>query len=49
MKKLALVGCGDIGGYHLDHFLQFKDLSLAGFCDVTVERAEGFVPGRKLG
>ncbi|MDR3148285.1 MAG: Gfo/Idh/MocA family oxidoreductase [Treponema sp.] len=43
MKKLALIGCGGIGSYHLDHFLQFKDLSLAGFCDVTVERAEGFV------
>jgi predicted dehydrogenase len=43
MKKLALIGCGGIGAYHLDHFLQFKDLSLAGFCDVTVERAEGFV------
>jgi predicted dehydrogenase len=43
MKKLALIGCGGIGGYHLDHFMQFKDLSLAGFCDVTVERAEGFV------
>ncbi|MDR2376902.1 MAG: Gfo/Idh/MocA family oxidoreductase [Treponema sp.] len=42
MKKLALIGCGGIGAYHLDHFLQFKDLSLAGFCDVTVERAEGF-------
>jgi predicted dehydrogenase len=43
MKKLALIGCGGIGAYHLDHFMQFKDLSLAGFCDVTVERAEGFV------
>jgi predicted dehydrogenase len=43
MKKLALIGCGGIGAYHLDHFLQFKDLSLAGFCDLTVERAEGFV------
>jgi predicted dehydrogenase len=43
MKKLALIGCGGIGAYHLEHFLRFNDISLAGFCDVTVERAEGFV------
>ena len=43
MKKLALIGCGLIGDYHLDHFLKFKDISLAGFCDVTKERAEAFV------
>jgi predicted dehydrogenase len=43
MKKLALIGCGGIGAYHLDHFLQFKDISLAAFCDVTLERAEDFV------
>jgi predicted dehydrogenase len=43
MKKLALIGCGGIGAYHLEHFLQFQDVSLAGFCDVTLERAEAFV------
>jgi len=43
MKKLALIGCGLIGDYHLDHLMQFKDISLAGFCDVTLERAESFV------
>ena len=43
MKKLAIIGCGGIGAYHLDHFLKFKDISLAGFCDVTLERAERFV------
>ncbi|MCL2478019.1 MAG: Gfo/Idh/MocA family oxidoreductase [Treponema sp.] len=43
MKKLALIGCGLIGEYHLDHLIQFKDISLAGFCDVTLERAEKFV------
>ncbi|GHV25878.1 hypothetical protein FACS189498_4300 [Spirochaetia bacterium] len=43
MKKLALIGCGGIGAYHLDHFLQFTDLSLAGFCDFRLENAEGFV------
>ena len=43
MKKLALIGCGGIGDYHLNHFMQFTDISLAGFCDVTLERAEKFV------
>jgi len=43
MKKLALIGCGIIGDYHLDHFIQFKDISLAGFCDSYIERAEKFV------
>ena len=43
MKKLALVGCGGIGDYHLNHLVQFKDISLAAFCDVTLERAEKFV------
>lgn len=40
MKKLALIGCGGIGGYHLGHFLQFEDIELAGFCDIIPERAE---------
>jgi len=31
-KKLAMIGCGGIGGYHLGHFLQFTELvELAGF------------------
>ena len=38
MKKLALIGCGGIGEYHLGHFLQFKDIALAGFCDLVLER-----------
>ncbi len=43
MKKLAVIGCGGIGGYHLGHFLQFKDIvELAGFCDLIPERAESF-------
>lgn len=42
MKKLALIGCGGIGAYHLDHFIQFKDIELAGFCDLIIERAENF-------
>ena len=43
MKKLVLIGCGGIGGYHLDNFLQFKDIQLAGFCDLLIDRAESFV------
>lgn len=42
MKKLALIGCGGIGGYHLGHFLQFEDIELAGFCDIIPERAEEY-------
>ncbi len=43
MKKLALIGCGGIGEYHLSHFLGFTDIvELAGFCDIIPERAEKF-------
>ena len=42
MKKLAQIGCGGIGGYHLEHFLKFDDVELVGFCDIIPERAEGF-------
>lgn len=43
MKKLAIIGCGGIGRYHLSHFLEFHDIELAGFCDVISERTEAFV------
>jgi myo-inositol 2-dehydrogenase/D-chiro-inositol 1-dehydrogenase len=43
MKKLAMIGCGGIGEYHLGHFLEFHDIGLAGFCDLIPERAEKFV------
>lgn len=43
MKKLAIIGCGGIGTYHLEHFLEYTDVELAGFCDLIPERAEGFV------
>jgi predicted dehydrogenase len=43
MKKLAIIGCGGIGTYHLEHFVQFKDIELVGFCDPLVDRAESFV------
>ncbi len=42
MKKLAVIGCGEIGNYHLKHFLKYNDIELAGFCDLIPERAEGF-------
>lgn len=43
MKKLAVIGCGGIGGYHLGHLVNFKDIALVGFCDLILERAESFV------
>lgn len=42
-KKLCLIGCGLIGEYHLGHFVQFDDIELAGFCDLTLSKAEAFV------
>ena len=45
-KKLCIIGCGLIGGYHLGHFLQrdkFGDFELAGFCDKVLAKAEAFV------
>ena len=43
MKKLAVIGCGGIGTYHLDHLVKFDDIELVGFCDLIIERAENFV------
>ena len=43
MKKLAIIGCGGIGSYHLDHFLAYTDVELVGFCDIISDRAEAFV------
>jgi myo-inositol 2-dehydrogenase / D-chiro-inositol 1-dehydrogenase len=42
MKKLALIGCGGIGSYHLEHFMKYDDVHLAGFCDIIPERAQVF-------
>ena len=43
MKKLAIIGCGGIGEYHLNNFLSFPGLvELAGFCDLIPERAQRF-------
>lgn len=42
-KKLAIIGCGGIGTYHLGHFMQYGDIiDMVGFCDLIRERAEGF-------
>lgn len=41
-KKLAIIGCGGIGRYHLDHFLKFDDIDIVGVCDLICERAEEF-------
>lgn len=42
MKKLAMIGCGCIGSYHLEHFLKYEDIELSAFCDIIPERAESF-------
>ena len=42
MKKLAIIGCGGIGMYHLEHFIKYEDVKLAGFCDLILSRAEEF-------
>ncbi|MBR6739676.1 MAG: Gfo/Idh/MocA family oxidoreductase [Clostridia bacterium] len=45
MKKarLAIIGCGGIGEYHLGHFLEFTDIiDMVGFCDLIKEKAEAF-------
>jgi len=42
MKKLVIIGCGGIGTYHLEHFMKYDDVQLAGFCDIIPERAESF-------
>lgn len=49
MKKLAIIGCGGIGSYHLSHFVKYDDIELAGFCDLILERAEKFVEIAKSG
>lgn len=42
MKKCAMIGCGGIGQYHLDHLITYQDIELAGFCDLIPERAQAF-------
>ena len=41
--KVAMIGCGGIGVYHLSHLTTFGDIAqLAGFCDLILEKAEKF-------
>jgi predicted dehydrogenase len=42
MKKIAIIGCGGIGTYHLGNLMGFDDIDLVGFCDLIPEKAEGF-------
>lgn len=42
MKKLAIIGCGGIGRYHLNHFLKMDDVHIAGVCDLIQDRAAEF-------
>ncbi|HBL82243.1 MAG TPA: hypothetical protein DD391_06540 [Clostridiales bacterium] len=43
MMKVAMIGCGGIGEYHLSHLTTFGDIAqLASFCDLILERAEKF-------
>ena len=42
MKKYAMIGCGGIGQYHLNHLKQFTDIEAVAFCDLIPERAADF-------
>jgi len=42
MKKFAMIGCGGIGSYHLEHLMQYEDIEIVGFCDLLLPKAEGF-------
>lgn len=41
-KRIAIIGCGGIGDYHLGHLVEFKDIDLVAFCDIIPERAQDF-------
>jgi len=49
MKKLALIGCGVIGDYHLNNLKQFEDIELVGFCDLIIARAQSFAKNAGCG
>ncbi len=43
MLKVALIGCGGIGEYHLSHMEHYTDImELVGVCDIIPERADDF-------
>lgn len=46
-NKLAIIGCGNIGRYHLDHFLKMDDVNIVGVCDIIEERAQKFAEEAK--
>ncbi len=38
--KVAMVGCGGIGNFHLSHLVLFDDVEFVGFMDIRPERAQ---------
>jgi len=42
MKKIAIVGCGSRGLYHLDNLKNMTDVDVVAFCDLISERADDF-------
>ena len=46
-NKLVIIGCGNIGRYHLDHFLKMDDVNIVGVCDIIEERAQKFAEEAK--
>ena len=48
--RVAIIGCGNIGTYHLGNLMQCLDIAdLVGFCDIIPERAEEFVAKAEMG
>lgn len=44
MKKtrVCIIGCGNIGTYHLGHFLKMDDVEVVGVCDLEKEKRDAF-------
>jgi len=40
--KVGIIGCGGIGNFHFSHLIEFEDVDMVGFCDLIIEKAEGF-------
>lgn len=40
--KVCIIGCGNIGTYHLGHFLKMDDVQVVGVCDLIKERRDAF-------
>ena len=40
--KVGIIGCGGIGNFHFSHLVEFDDVEMIGFCDLEIEKAEGF-------